>query len=176
MLKLIIVRHGETIENINGVCQGQTDGTLSEFGKQQNKLLAKELSTLQIHKIYSSPLKRAFETAKEIYHYHNVELVQRDHLSEWYLGELQGEKFPNDFNINSLSDDKENASLVQKRLLLLLNEITNKHKNETILLVSHGLTIKVLISILKNLPIGMAQEVELMKNSGFKHFMIDKVY
>ena len=172
MLKLIIVRHGETIENINGVCQGQTDGTLSEFGKQQNKLLAKELSTLQIHKIYSSPLKRAFETAKEIHQYHNVELVQRDHLSEWYLGELQGKKFPPDFDITKLPDDMENADLVKKRLQILLNEIKTNHDNETVLFVSHGLTIKVLISILEKLPMNNVNKVNLMKNSDYKRFII----
>jgi len=176
MLELIIVRHGETIENINGVCQGQTDGTLSKRGIQQNKLLAKKLSSKQIHKIYSSPLKRALETAKEIHHYHKIELERTDWLSEWYLGKLQGKKFPDGFNITKLDDDMENATLVKKRLLLLLKDITSKHNNETILLVSHGLTIKVLVSIFKNIKIENIQEVELMQNSNYVSFMTDCVF
>jgi len=176
MVELIVVRHGETIENTLKLCQGQTDGTLSEKGKLQNKRLAKELSSLQIHRIYSSPLKRAYETAKEINHYHKVELELRDHLKEWYLGDLQGKKFPDDFNITNLGADKENAELVKKRLLLLLKEITNSYKNKSILFVSHGLTLKVLISVLNSLPNNKVNEVELMKNSDYKRFKIDKSY
>ena len=173
MLKLIIVRHGETIENVNGICQGQTHGTLSARGKQQNKLLAKKLNKVKIHKIYTSPLKRALETAREIHNYHRIELEQTDQLSEWYLGKLQGEKFPEFFDLTKLDDDMENAVLVKKRLLTLMKRIATEHKNETVMLVSHGLTIKVLISILKNIRIDKVQEIELMKNSDYKYFIVD---
>ena len=172
MIELIIVRHGETIENTFGVCQGQTDGTLSEKGKEQNKLLAKELSTLKIHRIYSSPLRRAYETAKEIHLFHDIELDARDNLSEWYLGDLQGKKFPPNFDITKLPNDMENADLVRKRLQKLLNEIKMNHDNETVLFVSHGLTIKVLISILEKLPMNNVNKVNLMKNSDYKRFII----
>ncbi len=173
MLQLIVVRHGETIENTLGLCQGQTDGTLSENGIANNKLLANELSNIQIHKIYSSPLKRAAETAKEIYKYHQIELAYRDNLMEWYLGKLQGKKFPDDFDITNLGDDMENAGLVQKRLLSFLEEIIDQHKDQIIVFVSHGLTIKVLTTILEKLPLNKVSDVKLMKNSGYKVFTID---
>lgn len=172
MLKIIVVRHGETIENTLGICQGQTDGTLSERGIENNKLLAKELSDHQIHKIYSSPLKRAADTAKEISKYHSIELEFRNNLMELYLGALQGEKFPDDFDITNLGDDMENVELVKKRLLYFLEEIRDQHRDETIVIVSHGLTIKVLTTILKNLPLTRITEVKLMKNSGYELFTI----
>jgi broad specificity phosphatase PhoE len=172
MIELVVVRHGETIENTKGICQGQTHGTLSEKGKKQNILLAKELSSLEIHKIYSSPLRRALDTAKEIHQFHDIDLEVRDNLSEWYLGSLQGKNFPLDFDITKLPDDMENAGLVKKRLQKLLNEIKTNHNNETILFVSHGLTIKVLISILEKLPMNNVNKVNLMKNSDYKMFTI----
>ena len=172
MIELVVVRHGETIENTKGICQGQTHGTLSEKGKKQNILLAKELSSLEIHKIYSSPLRRALDTAKEIHQFHGIDLEVRDNLSEWYLGSLQGKNFPLDFDITKLPDDMENADLVKKRLQKLLNEITTNHDNETILFVSHGLTIKVLISILEKLPMNNVNKVNLMKNSDYKMFTV----
>lgn len=172
MLKLIIVRHGETIENLLGICQGQTGGTLSKKGIENNKLLAKELSNLHIHKIYSSPLKRAYETAKEIHNYHNVDLELRDNLSEWYLGKLQGKKFTDNFDIWKLDDDMENAELVKKRLLTFIERIIIQHKNQTIVLVSHGLTIKVLITILKKTSITKTSNIELMKNSSYECFIV----
>jgi len=172
MIELVVVRHGETIENTKGICQGQTHGTLSEKGKKQNILLAKKLSSIKINKIYSSPLRRAYETAKEIHLFHEIDLEVRDNLSEWYLGDLQGEKFPPDFDITKLPDDIENADLVKNRLQKLLNEITTNHDNETILFVSHGLTIKVLISILEKLPMNNVNKVNLMKNSDYKMFTV----
>ncbi len=172
MLKIIVVRHGETIENTLGICQGQTDGTLSERGIENNKLLAKELSDYPIHKIYSSPLKRAADTAKEISKYHSIKLEFRNNLMEWYLGTLQGEKFPADFDITNLGDDMENAELVKKRLLYFLEEIREQHREETLVIVSHGLTIKVLTTILKKLPLSRAAGVKLMKNSGYELFII----
>jgi len=135
-------------------------------------LLAKELSSLEIHKIYSSPLRRALDTAKEIHQFHDIDLEVRDNLSEWYLGSLQGKKFPPDFDITKLPDDMENADLVKKRLQKLLNEIKTNHNKETILFVSHGLTIKVLISILEKLPMNNVNKVNLMKNSDYKMFTI----
>ena len=59
MTEIIIVRHGETNENKLGICQGHTEGSLSEEGKKQNRLLAENLRDFSIHKIYSSPLTRA---------------------------------------------------------------------------------------------------------------------
>jgi len=173
MIELIVVRHGETIENTLGICQGQTDGTLSERGIENNKLLAKELSDHQIYKIYSSPLKRAADTAKEISKYHSVKLEFRNNLMEWYLSTLQGKKFPTDFDITNLGDNMENAELVQKRLLSFLEEITEQHIDQTIVIVSHGLTIKVLTTILEKIPITKVAEVKLMKNSGYKYFIMD---
>lgn len=175
MLELIVVRHGETIENIKGICQGQTHGTLSENGVRQNKILAKELSGFQIHKIYSSPLKRAFETAKEIHQYHKVELELKENLAEFYLGDLQGEKFPKNFDITNLSEEKESIELVRNRLLVLLKDVYIQHQNETILFVSHGLTLKVLTSILQNIPFEIINKMDHLKNSTYKKFVIKKI-
>ncbi|MBK8140076.1 MAG: histidine phosphatase family protein [Chitinophagaceae bacterium] len=66
MITLIIARHGETIENGLNICQGQTHGILSETGIRQNEKLGAQLTKYQFQTIYSSPLNRAFQTAKTI--------------------------------------------------------------------------------------------------------------
>jgi len=63
-LRLMVVRHGESLANTKGIYQGQTfDTELSGLGKMQARALAKRLAELNIKKIISSPLKRTFQTA-----------------------------------------------------------------------------------------------------------------
>ena len=64
-MKLIITRHGETIENVKGIAMGSLPGNLSKKGKKQAKLVAKRLKNININAIYTSDLKRAYDTAKE---------------------------------------------------------------------------------------------------------------
>ena len=69
-MKLIITRHGETIENAKRICQGHLGGNLSKKGKLQAKKLAERLKNEKLDVIYSSDLKRTKDTTKEIKKYH----------------------------------------------------------------------------------------------------------
>lgn len=61
-MRLIIVHYGESIENKNGICQGQMPGKLSNDGIEQ----AKRLKDEKLDVIFSTDLARALDTAKEI--------------------------------------------------------------------------------------------------------------
>ena len=65
-MRVVLVRHGETVENREGICQGQTEGRLSELGVLQAWLTAGELKNTNIDLCISSDLKRAIETAEII--------------------------------------------------------------------------------------------------------------
>ena len=58
-MRLIIVRHGETNENVQKIVQGQKLGSLSERGWKQTKLLAERLKDEKVDIIISSDLERA---------------------------------------------------------------------------------------------------------------------
>lgn len=171
MTEIIIVRHGETNENKLGICQGHTEGTLSEEGKNQNRILAENLRDFGIRKIYSSPLMRAVETGNEIWKLHkDVELQKDIRLIEWNMGVLQGHKFPKDFDISKPAKGMENLELVRTRVCSFLDEIIPMHGNQTIAVVSHGLTIKVMTTVLMDIPIEDAIRIKLMENSSFSVF------
>ena len=173
MIKIIVVRHGETNENKARIIQGQSEGYLSDYGKQENRELSTSLKETKIDAIYSSSLIRAVETAKEIHTHHpQIQLVTSDSLKEWNLGILEGKKYPENLDITSHWEGKETPESVKKRLLEFLDMIISKHKNQTVLLVSHGLTIKVLTTILNRLPLDDIFEMELIENSNFKLFNI----
>ena len=90
-MKLIITRHGQTEGNKRNILQGSTDIPLSDEGKEQAKKLALRLKEHKIEYIYTSPLKRALETANAIKKYYpNAKLVIEDELKEMNFGIFEG--------------------------------------------------------------------------------------
>ena len=66
-IRLVLVRHGLSSFNEKGLIQGRTDDSyLTDIGYEQALKSGKALSQINFDKIYSSPLKRAAETAKTI--------------------------------------------------------------------------------------------------------------
>lgn len=93
MTKIIAVRHAESIANTNGIYQGQTHDTgLSDLGKIQAKLLARELISYDIDSVLVSPLKRTFETATEISKVLGKKLEIRKEIIETNHGRWEGLK------------------------------------------------------------------------------------
>lgn len=89
-LRLILVRHGESSWNEEGRVQGFYDAELSERGRQQAEHIAQALSPKKIAAVYSSPLKRALDTARAIAQAHLLEVHTDPDLKEIDLGELEG--------------------------------------------------------------------------------------
>lgn len=90
-MKLFLVRHGETEWNVKGFFQGRKDIPLNELGKNQADLLAKKLSSLPpFDKVFSSPLTRAFETARLIAEQNGAPLIEDSRLLEINHGAWEG--------------------------------------------------------------------------------------
>ncbi len=66
MVRLMLVRHGQTAWNAAGRYQGQTDVPLSDVGRRQAQALGRRLAAEEIHAVYASDLRRAGETAEII--------------------------------------------------------------------------------------------------------------
>jgi len=65
-MKIILVRHGESVDDTINCYGGAADFALSETGKKEAIVLAETFKEVQVDKIYSSPLKRAKQTAEKI--------------------------------------------------------------------------------------------------------------
>ena len=90
-MKIIIVRHGQSEANAKKISQGKKDGwvdtSLTKKGRNQAKKIAQRLRNEKIRIIYSSDLKRAKETAKEINKFHNVKIKLDKRLRDMLVGE-----------------------------------------------------------------------------------------
>ncbi|KAI3452049.1 hypothetical protein Pfo_008714 [Paulownia fortunei] len=114
--EIIVIRHGETEWNTDRRIQGQLDVDLNDVGRQQAFAVAKRLSKEpKISAVYSSDLKRAFDTAEII-------------AKSCEVLEGGGESF------NQLYD----------RCTSALQRIAKKHRGDRVVVVSHGATIEAL--------------------------------
>ena len=157
-MNLILVRHGETEWNRAGRCQGIADIELNENGRKQVSELAESLKGHDISAIYSSDLIRAVETAEAIAHHHDLTIYIDPDLREMNQGEFEGLSFTNirENYPHVLRDWRESPETltipggeslieVQDRALKVLNKVHARHNGETVVVVSHNLTITTIL-------------------------------
>jgi broad specificity phosphatase PhoE len=155
-MELIIVRHGESLANVEGRMQGRLDSALSERGRAQAETLGKFLSLrgFSWHACYSSPLARARETAEIVARTANGPQPQfEDDLAEVHAGELEGltrdeiaEKHPPFMTrgIGELADFSafggESYDDLQGRVARLCDRWFGSHRasEDRVLVVAHG--------------------------------------
>jgi len=65
--QLILIRHGETVQNAAGIAQGWNDSALSELGERQVRAVAQRLHVYGADALYSSPLGRAMFKKLKVY-------------------------------------------------------------------------------------------------------------
>ena len=62
MTKLFLVRHGETVDNVNRIMQGQTQGELTDNGRRQALEVMRRMERVRVDAFVSSDLKRSMDT------------------------------------------------------------------------------------------------------------------
>lgn len=92
-MEIYIVRHGETLWNKDKKLQGSTDIELSDYGRELAAKTGEALKNTQIDRIYSSPLKRAYETACLICGDRAIDIQTDNRLRELCFGSFEGESF-----------------------------------------------------------------------------------
>lgn len=166
-MKLIMIRHGITLENLENVVQGHELGTLSEEGVRQAKEVAKSLSKYRIDLIYSSDLKRTKDTTKEIALYHrNIPINYVEELREIDAGEYVGMKMPEgkhllDYEVKG----GETLSQLQNRVGRFLSKMTKEHQGKTVLLVTHGITVRAIFNYLERKDPETIRNTKSLKNT-----------
>jgi len=172
LLKLILVRHGQTLWNREKRVQGVSDIELSNRGKAQAEKLARSLQHERIETIVSSPLKRAVQTAEAINCYHRLRIELLDELMELDQGDFEGMAFPElmkqhgDFLKRWVADPAsvvmpqgESLGELQNRAWGAVERIVEKSKNT--LVVSHNFTIMTILCKINNRNLSHVREVHV---------------
>ena len=151
---IYIIRHGQTEMNNRKVLQGRSNYPLNEVGIAQAMEAAEKLKNIRFDRVYSSPLRRAIQTAKLVAP--SVEPVIEDRLIEMDYGPYEGADlnrlppeiitFFRDFVHNPAPDGMEQLSSVVGRVGAFLDEIRDMEGN--ILVSAHAISMKAMLEFL----------------------------
>jgi len=147
---LYLVRHAETGFNRHGRVQGHTESTLSRLGIEQAKRIAKRLDYVDFVAAYSSPAKRAVQTARWALD-PSLEIETREGLREISLGVWEGERastlrrrYPRQVKLWFHKPSAvripggETVGHFRRRVAREINRIRAAHPDGEIAIVTHG--------------------------------------
>lgn len=151
MSKIFIVRHGQDTDNLAGILNSRRDNELTEIGRRQAKDVAEKLRDSDIKVIFTSPLKRACETAQIIRTVLGInDIIIEDGLIEREFGILTGkpvedipkyaDKIFRGDRVNYFLEVEgaEDFPTLLERARKVLKGIMERYPNENILIVSHS--------------------------------------
>ena len=164
---LLLVRHGETIDNVQQIMQGQTQGCLTEKGIRE--ALARQLATEQIDAFVSSDLKRSFDTCQIIARPHQKEVFTTSLLRERDWGDFTGEFIP-DLKDRPWPENVESLEKLKERAAAFLRLMAEKYPNQTVLAVGHGIINKAIQAVYHNKPM---HEIPRMENAEIRKLEIN---
>lgn len=166
VILLYIVRHGQTEFNLSQKLQGTCNSNLTDLGVSEAKLLAKKLRDIDFVKCYSSQLGRAVDTAKILIEGRDIPHQTDERMAEMSFGSWEGKEketllavWPDAYRIffeapdKYVPEDGETYEEVFERAASVIPMLLEEAREKNILLVSHGVWIKVFIALVKNRPL-----------------------
>jgi probable phosphoglycerate mutase len=149
MTTFLLVRHGETDWNRDNRFQGHADPPLNERGRAQAGELAERLAGEGVDAVYSSPLRRALETAEILAARLGLDVTAAEGLREIDVGEWQGltrdevaRRYPDAFArwlaLEPGWDHGETYEQLGRRVLAAIRDIAERHPGERVVVVTHG--------------------------------------
>ncbi len=170
---IIFVRHGHT-PTTGKILPGRAKGLhLSELGKEQASKVATNLSMLDnVTAVYASPMERTLETAKPIASAFGLKVQRNRGLIEADFGKWTGRKLS---DLRKLSDweivqknpslfrfpDGESFIEIQSRMVETITSISDKHRGEIVIAVSHADTIKAFLTAMLGTPLDFFQRLHI---------------
>ncbi len=146
-LRLVLIRHGEPEASAKGRCYGKLDVGLSDVGREQIGSVAAMLESASVDAVYTSPRRRACESAELL----AGDVIVEPRLSEIHFGDLEGltydevaERYPSLYRrwmerpTSVEFPGGESFEQMRIRVLDAMRAIRDTHSNQTVAIVSHG--------------------------------------
>jgi phosphoserine phosphatase len=162
-LRLLLIRHGTTLDNEQGRLTGQADVPLSPLGERQVALLGERLANEALDIIVTSDLQRARTTAAAIARYHQSPVYEDAAIREIFLGAWEGvtlsELMERDAEaitrwqnepLNVKPPGGETITQLHDRVVPALEFWYANYPDSTVVWVTHGGVIRVLLCHLLN--------------------------
>ena len=153
--RLFIVRHTESVGNIEGRLTGRKDYPLTENGKKYVKLLTEKLKDIKFDAAYSSTSGRAEKTIEPLAILNHLKIHEKEGLCEMYFGIYNGWKWEDvnrinpqirqtQMEINEIAGipEQESTEETADRMYHCIQEIAEENMGKTVLIASHGVEIE----------------------------------
>lgn len=161
MVKLYLVRHGQTEDNVKQILQGQMPGQLTQEGVREAERLCERMKEVPIDVFVSSDLARAIDTCRIISAPHGKEVVETPLLRERDWGDFTGAYIP-DLKDRAWPDNVESAERMMARAKNFITWLRVTYPEQTVLAVGHGIINKMIQSVYYNKPM---REIPRMENA-----------
>lgn len=174
---LFLIRHGETVANVERRWQGHQDGMLNERGEAQAKSLAVTLPKLDA--IYASPLRRAADTAAAVASHQGLSVCVDEGLKEIGFGAWEGmtkaeiaKTYPDDLEEFQSGADRarggtgETFAGVRARMASSLAAIVSNHPGQRVGVVSHGGATRAWATEVLGIPFENRNRLRILSNTG----------
>ena len=145
MTRIYFVRHAESIHS----WEDDRSRPLTEEGIEDSKKVCEMLRDSKLDYAISSPYKRSIDTIRECVHMHHLEIVTDERLRERHKG-IEGNQYGmfqkrwEDFSFHE--EGGESLGMVQQRNIEALTCILNQHKDENIILGTHGTALSTILN------------------------------
>lgn len=150
-VRLIIVRHGEPVEWAHGKCYGKLDVSLSARGGEQVEQSALWLAGWPLAAIYTSPRRRAIESAEIIAAKHALDVHVEEGFCEIDFGEFEGltydevaARYPQEYQAwmerptEVTFPGGESFTSMRERVVRAAVRVRRVHAGESVVIVTHG--------------------------------------
>ncbi|MBQ7926135.1 MAG: histidine phosphatase family protein [Lachnospiraceae bacterium] len=180
---LYMIRHGETDQNKEKRLQGRSDIELNAYGRELAQITAGALQKVAFDRIYTSPLKRAKETAYILKGDRQIPIIIEKRIQEISFGEYEGHCYKKenydipdpDFNFFFTAPEKyrpapsgESFEAIIARTGAFLKELVSNPdlQDQTVLLSTHGCALKALLANITHCPLSDFWGTGVYKNCG----------
>ena len=152
MTTLLVIRHGQSVANLEDKFAGFSDFDLTDLGRKQAELAAEYIKKhYKVDAVYASDLLRAYNTALPTARAFGLEINKSEALREVYAGRWEGMKY-SDINktegdifgkwfgdyVNAYCPEGESVTDVCRRVWPETKRIVEAHEGETIVIASHA--------------------------------------
>lgn len=164
MVRIILIRHGETTWNLEGRYQGQEDTPLSKKGIAQGKAVGLALKHIPIDAAISGPLSRAFDTCRFAAKHHYLSIRTDERITEISHGKWEGihadeikKAYPKEFALWHTRPEQvqmpggESLEDVRKRVREAFDCYAEEYQGKTVLVAAHDAVNKVILCDLMGL-------------------------
>lgn len=178
MTEIYLIRHTQAEGNLYRVIQGHWDGDVTPFGLLELKALAEKFKNIRLDAVWSSDLYRAVRTAHAVTEYSGLEVRTDPRLRELNVGSWEGLFFCNLMREEPelveqfltspwrwKTEGSETLDEVADRAAEAMNELAERYDGKKIAVVSHGVTIRCLLTRLLGLPEEGEGSAPIVKNT-----------